>query len=58
MYIQIKENHPKLSVKIIVACFLVKETADLHKKGINDKKPIDLIASQEERSLIEYFSQE
>ena len=58
---QIKENLDSKSkppsVKTIVACFLVKETADLKKKGKNDKEPIDLI-SKDDISLVKSFSKE
>lgn len=56
MYTQIKENlsEKSPSIKTIVACFLVKETADLQKKGKNNKAPIDLIKDD----VIESFSKE
>ena len=59
--LQIKENLTESlskppSIKTIVTCFLVKETADLKKTGKNDKAPIDLI--KDDLPLIESFSQE
>ena len=59
-YVQIKEKLTETltnpSIKTIVTCFLVKETADLKKKGKNDKAPIDFI--KDDLHLIESFSQE
>ena len=60
LYVQIKENltgslSKDPSVKTIVTCFLVKETADLKKKGKNDKAPCDFI--KDDLQLIESFSQ-
>ena len=41
-----------------VACFLVKEKADLYQKGDDDKTPISLITNQEVSEIVKSFCNE